>query len=47
MTLEELRYHHWEPISVTLDRETVTKYVPEAKGCEIMQKDSGYAFEFF
>ena len=29
MTLEELRYHHWEPISVTLNRETVSGYVHE------------------
>ncbi len=29
MTLEELRYHHWEPISVTLDRETISSYVHE------------------
>ena len=26
MTLEELRYHCWEPISVTLDHELVSKY---------------------
>ena len=28
MTLEELRYHRWEPISVTLDQGLVSRYVP-------------------
>ena len=29
MTLEELRYHHWEPLSVTLDHELISRYVPD------------------
>ena len=28
MTLEELRYHRWEPLSVTLDHGLVSRYVP-------------------
>ena len=28
MTLEELRYHRWEPLSVVLDKDLISKFVP-------------------
>ena len=35
MILEELRYHSWEPISVHLDSETVSRYSAENDSKEV------------